>query len=410
VKIACVGGGPAGLFFAILMKTCDESHDITVFERSPAGETYGWGVVYWGDLLEKLYAHDAETARAISANSFRWTDQIVQVQDRQAVHPGGHGFSISRQRLIEILAARAAGLGVHVEYGREIEDLSQLADAQLIVAGDGAGSRLRELRARQFGTSVIVGRNKYIWLGTSKRFDAFTFAFVETGSGWIWFHAYSFDGEASTCIVECSTETWTDLGFHRLTAEEGIALLERIFAQHLDGYPLMDGQQGQLGSASWRNFRTLTNVRWYHDNLVLIGDAAHTTHFTIGSGTRLALEDAMELAANLRRSRDIQSALEAYDSTRQTALLLPQSEARCSAAWFENIPRYVGLDTPQFFALMLERRSPLLPHLPPRMYYQLHRASREVTVLRKLRSWVGRGARELYSRKVKQPNLAESRR
>lgn len=179
--------------------------------------------------------------------------------------------------------------------------------------------------------------------------------------------------------------------------------MERIFEQHLDGYPLMDGQQGHVGSASWRNFRTLTNTRWHHDNLVLMGDAAHTTHFTIGSGTRLALEDAIELAASLRKHQDVQSALETYNKTRQAALLLPESEARYSAEWFENIPRYVGLETSQFFALMRERRSPLLPQLPPRMYYQLHRATQEVTVLRKLRSWVGPDARELYSRKRPKP-------
>jgi anthraniloyl-CoA monooxygenase len=199
MKIVCVGGGPAGLFFEILMKLSDENHDITIFERNPAGETYGWGVVYWDDLIEKLYANDPETARVISENSFRWADQIVHVQDRQAIHPGGHGFSISRQRLIGILAARATGFGVHVEFGREIENLSHLADAELIVAGDGAGSRLRELHADHLGTSVTVGRNKYIWLGTGKRFDTFTFAFVETDSGWIWFHGYGCDAETSTC-------------------------------------------------------------------------------------------------------------------------------------------------------------------------------------------------------------------
>ena len=161
---------------------------------------------------------------------------------------------------------------------------------------------------------------------------------------------------------------------------------------------LMDGQQTHVGSASWRNFATLTNARWYHNNVVLMGDAAHTTHFTIGSGTRLALEDAMELAARLRGEGDVPAALGAYMKARQAALLLPQSEARYSAQWFENIPRYVGLEAPEFFALMLERRSPLLPHLPPRMYHRLHRATQEVKVLRKIRAWVGPGARELYSR------------
>jgi len=169
MKITCVGGGPAGLFFAILMKSADENHDITLFERNPAGQTYGWGVVYWDDLIEKLYANDPETAHAIRANSFRWADQIVHIKDRQAIHPGGHGFSISRQRLIGILAARAAALGVRVEFGSEIGNLAPLAGAELIVASDGVGSRVRELYAGKFGTSITAGRNKYIWLGTRKR-------------------------------------------------------------------------------------------------------------------------------------------------------------------------------------------------------------------------------------------------
>ena len=193
------------------------------------------------------------------------------------------------------------------------------------------------------------------------------------------------------------------LGFDRRTAAEGVALLERIFEQRLDGHRLMDGQHPHVGCASWRNFQTLTNARWYHDNVVLMGDAAHTTHFTIGLGTRLALEDAIELAADLRKHHDVQSALARYDRTRQAALLLPQSEARYSAEWFEDVPRYIGLESAQFFALMRERRSPLLPHLPPHMYYRLHRATQEFSALRKLRSWVGPGARELYSRRRPRP-------
>ena len=171
---------------------------------------------------------------------------------------------------------------------------------------------------------------------------AFTFAFVETRSGWIWFHASGFDDQTSTCVVECSAETWAGLGFDWLTADEGIALLERIFKRHLDGHRLMDGQHKDMDGASWRNFRTLTNARWYHDNIALMGDAAHTTHFTIGLGTRLALEDAIELAANLRKHRDVQPALEGYNMTRQAALLPPRAR-RYSAEWFEDVPRYVGL-------------------------------------------------------------------
>src|SRR3954453_8614596 len=222
------------------MKQRGPEHEITVFERDPAGLTYGWGVVYWDDLLAQLHDNDPHTARQIGERSFRWKDQVVHVQGR-TVRMGGYGFSTSRQALLDILAQRAIELGVDVRFEHEVDDLSGLAGSDLIVACDGVNSRLRQLQVDEFGTSVDVGRNKYIWLGTSKVFDSFTFPFVQTDAGWIWFHAYGFNSDGSTFIVECSPETWTGLALDRLGWDESIALLERPFEGHLDGLRLMVG-------------------------------------------------------------------------------------------------------------------------------------------------------------------------
>jgi 2-polyprenyl-6-methoxyphenol hydroxylase-like FAD-dependent oxidoreductase len=387
MRISCVGGGPAGLYFAILMKKRDPEHEITVFERDPAGLTYGWGVVFWDDLLGNLRDCDPESASEISQNSFRWEDQVVHVQGRPTAHMGGYGFSIRRQTLLDILANRALELGVDVQFEREVDDLSQLAGSDLIVACDGVNSGLRQLHVGQFETRVEVGRNKYIWLGTSKVFDSFTFPFVETDAGWIWFHAYGFNSDGSTFIVECPPETWTGLGFDRLGTDHSISLLEGTFARYLDSHSLMiRGRDPE--SMPWLNFRTVTNRKWHHDNIVLMGDAAHTTHFTIGSGTRLAIEDAISLAARLDEHDHVEPALEAYSKERQAALRLPRTRARYSARWFENVPRYIDLEPRQFAILLLRRFSRPLAHLPPRAYYRMYETARKFEVLRRLRSWV----------------------
>ena len=375
-----MGGGPAGLYFAILMKLRDPDHEVEVLERDSAGLTYGWGVTLWGDLLRRLHDRDPQSAREITESSFRWQDQVVHVQGREPVHLGGAaGFSISRQRLLDILAERATGLGVQVRFQRGLEALSELRDRDLIVACDGVNSRLRRLHEGRFQTRVEVGRNKYIWLGTSKVFGTFTYAFVETPAGWIWFYAYGFDGETSTFIVECSPETWTGLGFEELGTDDSVALLERAFEQCLDGHPLMV-QDKEPEGAPWLNFRTVTNRRWDHDNLVLMGDAAHTTHFSIGSGTRLAIEDAIGLAANLDQHDDARPALGAYAKERQHALARPRRRARNSARWFENIPRYIELEAQQFATLLArrDRFSWPLARLPARGHWRAYRVARKV--------------------------------
>jgi anthraniloyl-CoA monooxygenase len=352
MKIVCVGGGPAGLYFATLVKSRSNDHDIIVVERNPAGVTYGWGVVFGDRLLHNLYSNDFESAHEIRHGSAHCPSTKVHVQGKQVGLTDSYTLSTGRRRLLDILAKRAMDLGVEVWFEHETKDLSDFADADLIVACDGMNSRLRHLYARYLHTNVDVGQNKYIWLGTHKVFDAFTFAFEETSAGWIWFHAYRFNNDASTFIVECSPQTWQGLGFDELGSDESIALLEDIFESYLDGHSLIN-QMSHLGKAAWLNFKRITNENWYHDNIVLMGDAAHTTHFTIGSGTELALEDAIGLAKKLHEHEDLQAALKAYEEERRHALLMPQSAAHNSTQWFENIPRYIYRDARQFaFSLM----------------------------------------------------------
>jgi 2-polyprenyl-6-methoxyphenol hydroxylase-like FAD-dependent oxidoreductase len=395
VKIACVGGGPAGLYFALLMKLRDPGHDVTVFERNQAGSTYGWGVVFGDDLRRRLHGADPTSARQIDQAAFRWVNEVVDI-DGERAHAECDGYSINRRRLLDILAGRAQDLGVRIEFDHEVT-AGQLPDADLIVACDGVGSRTR-LAAGTFQTGVEVGGNKYIWLGTDKVFESFTFPFVHTDSGWVWAHAYGFDAGSSTFIVECSPGTWAGLGFDTMGPQDGLALLEKLFEHQLDGHQLAGDARDDV-PPRWLNFRTVTNQRWYDGKIVLAGDAAHTAHFTIGSGTKLAIDDAIALAGSLRQHSQLEPALAAYERQRQSGLLQPQSEARLSAAWFESIPRYIGLQPQQFLTLLRARRSPLLPRLSPRLYYRLHQATDDVAVLRELRSQVGRRAAAVSSRR-----------
>jgi anthraniloyl-CoA monooxygenase len=398
MKIVCVGGGPAGLYFAISMKLRNQEHDITVLERNPAGVTYGWGVVFWDDLLDNLYNNNPESAREIRDSSSCWNDQEVHVRGKETAYLGGYGFSMGRERLLGILAKRAIDLGADVQFECEVEDLSDFAKADLIIACDGVNSRVRQLHANHFETNVEMGRNKYIWLGTHKVFDAFTFAFEETDVGWIWFHAYRFNTDTSTCIVECSQETWERLGFDELGPDESITLLEKIFKPYLDGHSLIN-QLRHLGKTPWLNFRSISNEHWYHNNVVLMGDAAHTTHFTIGSGTRLAIEDAIGLAEKLYEHEDLQAALKAYEEERRTALLMWQSEARNSAQWFENIERYIDQEAMQFAYSFANRREGRTNPEEVWWHYPRRLATQKFATLRRLRRWVYSLKRELRARR-----------
>ncbi|GAA2207676.1 FAD-dependent monooxygenase [Nonomuraea monospora] len=370
MKVACVGGGPASLYFSILMKRVDPAHDITVYERNPAGSTYGWGVTYWDELFGYLHDVDPESAREISAGSARWDSWVVHLHERATVTVGhgDKGFGISRRRLLAILAERAESLGVRVEYEHEITAEEEVADADLVVAGDGVNSRLRERHAEHFGTEVTTGLNPYVWLGTSKVLDSFTFAFVETEHGWIWCYGYPYSVEHSTFIVECAPHTWQGLGLDVANEADGLAHLEKLFAEVLDGKPLI-GRTQTGGAAHWLNFRTMTNRTWHRGNLVLLGDSAHTTHYSIGAGTALALGDAAYLVDALHADPHLETALSGYEQERMKAIRPSQRAALRSSQWYENVPRYVDRPPREMIALLNSRHSGVLPHVPPRLYY-----------------------------------------
>jgi anthraniloyl-CoA monooxygenase len=355
MRIICVGGGPAGLYFAVLAKLADPGHDIEVIERNPPGVTYGWGVVFWDDLLDDLFRHDPVSARMIWDAACKWDEYEVRATGKATTHLAGYGFSLSRRILLDVLARRATQLGVRIRYRDEVTDLSDLAGTDLVVAGDGGRSRLRDRYAEHHGTAVHTGRNKYIWLGTPHVFRTFTFGFLQTPAGWIWYHAYPFTDEQSTFIVECQPETWTALGFDRMSADEGCARLQELFAEDLDGQPLID-HRAEVGGTGWLNFRRITNERWDNGNVVLIGDAAHTTHFAIGSGTKLAMQDAMALAEALSTEDDSAVALERYEHRRKSALAPLQRAALASSEWFERMPDYAGLPAVRFGYALSNRR------------------------------------------------------
>lgn len=379
-----MGGGPAGLYLAILLKAHRRDHDVVVLERDDADATDGWGVVFWDDLLADLRASDPDTARAIVDEAFPWRGQRVDVTGRRPVTVRGGGYSIGRRRLLDILSRRATRLGVRIEHGCEVDPAGPLPDADLVVAGDGAGSRLRGAHRNVFGPKVTPGRNKYVWLGTTKVFDTFRFAFVETPAGWLWFHAYGYGDGLSTCVVECPPETWRGLGLDTLPGPASRALLEDVLRDHLDGHPLLvRGRDG--ADLPWLNFRTVTNRRWHDGRTVLLGDAAHTTHFSIGSGTRLALQDAIALASSLHRHDDLRPALVEYERARRAAIAQPQRDARNSERWLENVPGWLdALDDARFAALLQRRRSPTLARIPPAHYARLHRVAERAPAARTL--------------------------
>jgi len=352
MKIACVGGGPAGLYFAILMKQAYPGYDLTVFERNRPNDTFGWGVVFSDATLGNFAQADPDTHAEILRNFHHWDDIDVFFKGTR-ITSSGHGFcGIGRRKLLNILQARAAALGVNQVFEADVTGSTQVADADLIVAADGVNSTIRRQYAEHFKPDIDVRKCRYIWLGSHRRLDAFTFAFEETPWGWFQLHAYRFDHHTSTFIVETREETWRAAGLENLDQAGSIAFCERIFGKYLDGYHLMSNARHLRGSA-WLNFNRILCERWHHRNIVLIGDAAHTAHFSIGSGTKLAMEDAIALSRILTQQPDVESALELYQQERSVEALRLQSAARNRMEWFENVARYVHLDPVQFSYTLL---------------------------------------------------------
>lgn len=352
-SIAVVGAGPGGLYLAISLKLRDPSLSVVVHERNRPDDTFGWGVVFSDQTLANLKANDPETAAVIEAAFVHWDDIDVHIHG-QTIRSGGHGFAgIGRQRLLTILQDRARSLGVELRFEDEVAEIRALP-ADVIVAADGLNSRIRNDHPGVFGVDIDVRTNKYIWLGTRQSFDAFTFAFIETPHGWIWAHAYQFEPGASTFIVECSESTWRGLGFEDMDHDQTCRAAEGLFADWLGGHALMSNAKHLRGSA-WLNFPRVACSNWRDGKVVLLGDAAHTAHFSIGSGTKLAFEDAIRLAETLTAADDLDAGLAAYEAERRVEVLKLQSAARNSTEWFETVDRYVGLDPLQFSYSLLTR-------------------------------------------------------
>jgi anthraniloyl-CoA monooxygenase len=371
VRIAVVGGGPAGLCFSLL--AAQQGHDVRLLERLGEDESPGWGVVFWDALLGDLARRDPPAADALRGLAHEWRDQRIVVRNRgEAVIPSV-GYSVGRHDLLDVLHRRAREVGVVTELQHPVRSAAELEDADLVVAADGVNSAVRDADPG-FGTSRTTTRNRFIWLGTTQVFDTFTFPFVQTEAGWLWAHAYAFSDSLSTFIVEMSPETWAGLGFDRMDVDATMRRLEQLFAPELQGHRLQPRPRS-AGVASWLSFPVITNRRWYSGRTVLLGDAAHTTHFTIGSGTRLALEDALELVGALEEHEQPEQALAAYSDTRRRAIRDIQRQARYSARWFEHVPRYVDRSPRDFTDLLERRRSPLVAHLPVGLSLQLAHAA-----------------------------------
>ncbi len=376
MNILCIGGGPAGLYFALLMKLQNAAHRITVVERNKPFDTFGWGVVLSDQTLGNLQDADPVTAKLIGEAFNHWDDIEVFFKGR-SVRSGGHGFcGIGRKRLLNILQDRCIELGVDLVFETDVSDDQALAahyQADLVIASDGLNSRIRNRYAATFEPDVDVRQCRFVWLGTHKTFGAFTFAFEQTEHGWFQAHAYKFDADTSTFIVETPEAVWRAHGLHDMSQAEGIAFCERLFAKYLDGNALISNALHLRGSAQWIQFLRVVCKTWVHHELingksvpiVLMGDAAHTAHFSIGSGTKLALEDAIDLANEFAAStdemvatgddRDMTAVLQRYQARRSVEVLKIQNAARNSTEWFENVTRYTGMEIEQFAYSMLTR-------------------------------------------------------
>jgi anthraniloyl-CoA monooxygenase len=350
MRIGVLGGGPAGLYFALLAKRADPAHEITVVERNAPDATFGWGVVFSEETLGALRDADYPSYVEITDTFARWS-AIDVVYGGRTVRSGGHVFSaIARRRLLEILQRRCREVGVELAFRHEVPDLDAFADRDLVVAADGVNSTARRLLEPHLRPSLDVHRSKFIWFGSDLPLDAFTFVFRTTPHGMFQVHAYPFDAETSTFIVETTEATWRAAGLDQAGESDSIAFCQELFAPELDGHKLLSNR------SLWISFVTVRCQSWHHGNVVLLGDAAHTAHFTIGSGTKLAMEDAVALGQALQRHpADLEAAFTDYELERQPVVERFQEAARDSASWFENVGRYGGLDPVQFASNLLTR-------------------------------------------------------
>jgi anthraniloyl-CoA monooxygenase len=351
MKINIIGGGPAGLYFALLMKKRNPAHEITIMERNAPDDTFGWGVVFSDKTLSYLKENDEESHDQITA-SFEMWDNVDVVHRGEKITIRGNRFSgIARIKLLQILQNRCQQLGVHLMFRKEVSDVDALrAKSDLLVGADGINSTTRQRYAEFFGPELGVRSNKYIWYGTNRLFHGLTLTFRERASGVFAAHSYKFNKTTSTFIVECDKATWRDAGFAQMSDEETREYLQEVFRDDLEGHPLLSN------NSKWINFINVRNANWSHHNVVLLGDALHTAHFSIGSGTKLALEDSIALYNCFQAGVDVEEALREFERVRKPVIEEYQEAAYESLIWFENARDYMHLN-PLPFAYSLMTRS-----------------------------------------------------
>ncbi|MDT4955751.1 MAG: anthraniloyl-CoA monooxygenase [Acidobacteriota bacterium] len=351
MKINIIGGGPAGLYFALLMKKQNPAHAITLMERNAPDDTFGWGVVFSDKTLSYLKETDEESYAQITA-SFEMWDNVDVVHRGQKITIRGNRFSgIARIKLLQILQRRCQQLGVDLRFRTEVSEIDKLAaDSDLLVGADGINSAVRQRYSEFFKPRLSAGKNKYIWYGTNQLFHGLTLTFHESKAGIFAAHSYKFNQTTSTFIVECNAETWTSAGFEKMSDEETRGYLEEVFRDDLGGHPLLSN------NSKWINFVNVRNEHWNHEKVVLLGDALHTAHFSIGSGTKLALEDSIALYNCFQSSKGVEEALREFESVRKPIIEEYQEAAQESSLWFENAGNYMHLE-PLPFAYSLMTRS-----------------------------------------------------
>jgi anthraniloyl-CoA monooxygenase len=342
MKVSVIGGGPGGLYFALLAKKAWPRWDITVYERNRPDDTFGFGVVFSDQTLDTFKAYDLVTYERIRRRFAYWGDVDVVYKGR-TLRSGGNGFcGCSRVALLNILQDRGRELGVQMRFQREVDGLEEFAGSDLIVVADGINSKIREQHREHFQPNVDLRPNKFTWLGSTRPLDAFKYFFRETPEGVLLAHCYQYEADRSTWVIEMDQDTWRNFGFDRRSETEMLPVLERVFAEELDGHPLIANR------SLWRNFPNITNKTWVRDNAVLVGDAKATAHFSIGSGTKLAMEDAIALYEAFRSHGEVKAALRKYDTARREEVEKTQHAANVSLAWFEHLKRYWEMEAPQF--------------------------------------------------------------
>jgi anthraniloyl-CoA monooxygenase len=351
MKINISGGGPAGMYFAILMKQADAAHDITIYERNGPDDTFGWGVVFSGKTLANLRAAD-EASHAEITRDFKAWDNVDVVKGGEKISIHGNSFSgIARIRLLKILQRRCQTLGIRINFRNEVNDIESLRhNCDLLVGADGVNSTVRQAFVEKFQPNLSTRPNKYIWYGTNHLFDGLTLTFRENDAGVFATHSYRFDQMTSTFIVECDPQTWAKAGFGSMNEQETRAYLAEVFARDLQDQPLLSN------NSKWINFVLVKNTNWHFDNVVLLGDALHTAHFSIGSGTKLAMEDAIALKESFNGAANVGAALEEFERTRKPVIEDYQAAAYESMVWFENARDYMHL-SPIELAYSIMKRS-----------------------------------------------------